>query len=112
MTERESRPDEPSREGAAGGFEGVYHPFLSSETIRTDENGANYVVRAYEFLVDPQDAGERRDAIGAFVLDALTSGYRPAHGPVVVPNAGDREDGDGGHMPLTALHFFLEKPSP
>ncbi len=74
---------------------------------RTNEDGSETTIYAYELLIDPMSKGERR-GLAKFGLRAAQAGYQQAFGPVVLPNAAYRKYSDRF---LTAVCFFLEKPS-
>ena len=89
-------------------FEQAYHSFQVGELKRPNEDGSETILRAYELIVHPMDAQERRGLLARFGLRAAAAGYSQALGPVTLPSVGY---GDAqGDRPLTALYFFLETP--
>lgn len=81
---------------------------LIGESTRDRESSAGRVVQAYEFIVDPADAVERRAIVLGFWMRAATMGYQEAFSSFSLTNVGYRDP--EGKRPLTAIYFFLNPP--
>jgi hypothetical protein len=81
---------------------------LVGEVNTETASGNTRVVQAFELIVDPADAAERRAVAVGFCMKAAALGYEPAMPPVMFPEAGFRDP--RGTRPLTAMYFFLTPP--
>lgn len=82
---------------------------LIGEATRDRESSGGRVVQAYEFIVDPSDAGERRAIVLGFCMQAAALGYDSAFPTVTLPGVGYRDP--DGRRPLSAVYFFVTTPS-
>ncbi len=93
-------------------FDETYRPFLVRPEHSVAEVDPSYSFRADEFLIDPANPSERREALSDFAMAAIRAGYCQVLGPVVLPHAGYRNaDPEGDNrLALSAVLFFLQKP--
>ncbi len=92
----------------AGEFEARYARFQVGEADIAGENAPPRTVRAYEFIVDPSQPGDRRAVTANFALQALAAGYSPVMVPVVVPGVGFADATIS--RPLTSIYWLLQAP--